>query len=75
MKLIEVLGTIQLFSPSDCGPLHHRDLCDAMGSARCPLKLPLDRAVLLCETCVMAEHATLAEEIWLAIKTTNSSDQ
>jgi len=75
MKLIEVMDTIQLFSPRDYGQGHHRDLCDAMGGSHCPLNLPLDRAVLLCEVCVMTEHATLAEEIWLAIKDPNSSDQ
>lgn len=75
MKLIEVLDIIQLFCPADYGQGHKLDLCDAMGGSHCPLGLPLDKAVLLCEACVMTEHATLAEEIWLAVSKAYSSDQ
>ena len=75
MKLIEVIHTIQLFCPADYGQGHKLDLCDAMGGSHCPLNLPLDKAVLMCEVCPMSEHATMPEEIWLATNSSNSSDQ
>lgn len=70
MKLIEMFALFDTV-PTKPGD----DLCGAMDGTRCPLKLPLDKAMLLCGSCPLSENDTLSEEICLAIKDPNSSDQ